>query len=59
MALYQSTHRGSGFRLPSFRRDGAVSVSGKASSEAGVLTAGACVFASSRVLMGFGRGVGG
>ncbi|MGW5505512.1 hypothetical protein [Streptomyces rochei] len=51
MAVHQSTHRGSGFRLPSFRRDGAVSVPG--SVEAGALTARACVFASARVLMGF------
>ncbi|RIH59426.1 hypothetical protein D3C59_27400, partial [Streptomyces sp. SHP22-7] len=51
MAVHQSTHRGSGFRLPSFRRDGAVSAPG--SVEAGALTARACVFASARVLMGF------
>ncbi|MGC9498588.1 hypothetical protein [Streptomyces sp. WG7] len=51
MAVHQSTHRSSGFRLPSFRRDGAVSAPG--SVEAGALTARACVFASARVLMGF------
>ncbi|MFE6357620.1 DoxX family membrane protein [Streptomyces rochei] len=51
MAVHQSTHRGSGFRLPSFRRDGAVSAPG--SVEAGALTVRACVFASARVLMGF------
>ncbi|MFJ7023000.1 hypothetical protein ACIQUW_32035 [Streptomyces sp. NPDC101117] len=53
MAVHQSTHRGSGFHLPSLRRNGAVSASGAASSQAGVLTAGAYVFASARVLMGF------
>ncbi|MGV9911080.1 hypothetical protein [Streptomyces tendae] len=51
MAVHQSTHRSSGFHLPSFRRDGAVSAPG--SAEAGALTARACVFASARVLMGF------
>ncbi|RSR96286.1 DoxX family membrane protein [Streptomyces sp. WAC04189] len=51
MAVHQSTHRSSGFRLPSFRRDGAVSAPG--SVEAGALTARACVLASARVLMGF------
>ena len=54
MAVHQSTHRGSGFRLPSFRRDGGVSASEAAGSvEAGVLTARVWVFASVRVLMGF------
>ncbi|MFE6357601.1 DoxX family membrane protein [Streptomyces sp. CRB46] len=54
MAVHQSTHRGSGFRLPSFRRDGAVSAPRAAGSvEAGALTVRACVFASARVLMGF------
>ncbi|WP_179199383.1 DoxX family membrane protein [Streptomyces viridochromogenes] len=53
MAVHQSTHRGSGFHLPSLRRDGADSASGAASSQAGVLTAGAYVFGSARVLMGF------
>ncbi|MFC7911038.1 hypothetical protein ACWD6Q_27220 [Streptomyces nigra] len=53
MAVHQSTHRGSGFHLPSFRRNGANSVTGAASSQAGVLTARAYVFASARVLMGF------
>ncbi|MBQ0881623.1 DoxX family membrane protein [Streptomyces sp. RT42] len=54
MAVHQSTHRGSGFRLPSFRRDGAVSAPRAAGSvEAGALSVRACVFASARVLMGF------
>lgn len=53
MAVHQSTHRSSGFRLPSFRRGGGVSASGVAESGAGALTARACVFASARVLMGF------
>ncbi|MFJ2697751.1 hypothetical protein ACIO5Z_16165, partial [Streptomyces rochei] len=54
MAVHQSTHRGSGFRLPSFRRDGAVSAPRAAGSvEAGALTVRSCVFASARVLMGF------
>ncbi|MFD7568182.1 hypothetical protein ACFV7O_33865 [Streptomyces tendae] len=51
MAVHQSTHRSSGFRLLSFRRDGAVSAPG--SVEAGAFTARAVVFASARVLMGF------
>ncbi|QCR50379.1 hypothetical protein C1N79_29355 [Streptomyces sp. SGAir0924] len=54
MAVHQSTHRGSGFRLPLFRRDGAVSAPRAAGSvEAGALSVRACVFASARVLMGF------
>ncbi|CAL9653944.1 hypothetical protein [Streptomyces sp. enrichment culture] len=54
MAVHQPTHRGSGFHLPSFRRNGAVSAPGAAeSAEAGTRTARAYVFASARVLMGF------
>ena len=54
MAVHQSTHRSSGFRLPSFRRNGVVSAPRAAGSvEAGALTARAWVFASARVLMGF------
>ncbi|MFE0348864.1 hypothetical protein [Streptomyces griseoluteus] len=54
MAVHQPTHRGSGFHLPSFRRNRAVSASGAAGAvKAGALTARAYVFASARVLMGF------
>ncbi|MFE3633582.1 hypothetical protein [Streptomyces sp. NPDC059168] len=54
MAVHQPTHRGSGFHLPSFRRNRAGSASGAAGSvEAGASTARAYVFASARVLMGF------
>ncbi|MFJ9669116.1 hypothetical protein ACIRPP_31690, partial [Streptomyces sp. NPDC101219] len=54
MAVHQSTHRGSGFHLPSFRRDRAVSAPEAAvPAEAGALTARAYVLASVRVLMGF------
>ncbi|MFJ8148178.1 hypothetical protein ACIQ6R_24390 [Streptomyces sp. NPDC096048] len=54
MAVHQSTHRSSGFHLPSFRRNGAASAPGVAeSAEGGALTARARVLASARVLMGF------
>ncbi|MFJ4557392.1 hypothetical protein ACIP4Q_14995 [Streptomyces massasporeus] len=54
MAVHQSTHRSSGFHLPSFRRKHAASAPGAAgSAEAGTLTARAYVLASARVLMGF------
>ncbi|MBA8944307.1 DoxX family membrane protein [Streptomyces calvus] len=54
MAVHQSTHRSSGFHLPSFRSTRAVSAPETAVSvEAGTLTARAYVFASARVLMGF------
>ncbi|MFD7690882.1 hypothetical protein [Streptomyces sp. NPDC059781] len=54
MAVHQPTHRGSGFHLPSLRRNRAVSAAGAAvSAEAGTFTARACVLASARVLMGF------
>ncbi|WUU80977.1 DoxX family membrane protein [Streptomyces cellulosae] len=54
MAMHQPTRRSSGFHLPSFRRDRAVSApEAAAPSEAGTLTARAGVLASARVLMGF------
>ncbi|MFB8248914.1 hypothetical protein ACFC5X_28220 [Streptomyces sp. NPDC055952] len=54
MAVQQSTHRSSGFHLPSFRRSHAVSAPGPAASaDAGTLTARAAALACARVLMGF------
>ncbi|MER6621030.1 hypothetical protein [Streptomyces sp. NPDC000931] len=54
MAVHQPTHRGSGFHLPSFRRNHAASVPESAEpAQAGTFTARAYVFASVRVLMGF------
>ncbi|WP_185907415.1 hypothetical protein [Streptomyces calvus] len=54
MAVHQSTHRSSGFHLPSFRSPRAVSAPETAVSvEAGTLPARAYVFASARVRMGF------
>ncbi|MFG2810273.1 hypothetical protein [Streptomyces massasporeus] len=54
MAVHQSTHRSSGFHLPSFRRNHAGSAPGAVeSADAGTRTAQAYVFASTRVLMGF------
>lgn len=54
MAVQQPTHRSSGFHLPSFRRDRAVSAPEAAvPAEAGALNARAYVLASVRVLMGF------
>ena len=54
MAVHQPTHRSSGFRLPSFRRNRAASAPEAAeSADAGTLTARAYAVASARVLMGF------
>ncbi|MFD8154883.1 hypothetical protein ACFV28_29585 [Streptomyces sp. NPDC059720] len=54
MAVQQSTHRSSGFHLPSFRRNHAAPAPGPAASaDAGTLTARAAALACARVLMGF------
>ncbi|MGW6545055.1 hypothetical protein ACWGBH_19685 [Streptomyces massasporeus] len=54
MTVHQPTHRGSGFHLPSLRRNRAASAPEPAdSAKAGTRAARAHVLASARVLMGF------